>query len=225
MDVLKESFNRLISPYFFWKAFLSQGSFERDKKISESLRYWLEGGLALYGLIVGAAILLFGETSVLTYDAKLVGVFIVIMHIWLQFICGRTPQKRYLDRKRDEKIEKINKWFYDRLQEAYEEGRKEKTDNNWFNEESGKGSQYENSHFNHSKEEFLNKNYDEVDIEKVLERFNLPKDTNDMSIIRKRYRELAKKYHPDMEHGDANLFKQVVADFEFIKYFFEQKAS
>lgn len=221
MDVFKESLNRLISPYLFWKAYFSKESYERDQKISDTLNHWVEGGLALYGIIIGVTLLMLGNTAESSLAVKIFGVFIVITHILLQFTFGKTARKRYLNRKIEEKIGKINQWFYERLKEAYEEERET------FNDTSNHQFQFEDDWYNGSKEEFFQENYHENSnhFEEILERFNLPKGTNDMVVIKKRYRELAKRYHPDMETGDANLFIQIVADFEYMKFHFEQEAS
>ena len=49
-----------------------------------------------------------------------------------------------------------------------------------------------------------------VDYEKkAREVLGIDEDSIDLSQIDSKYKELAKKYHPDMPGGDANKFKQI----------------
>lgn len=62
-------------------------------------------------------------------------------------------------------------------------------------------------------QEFLSEFTEKDDVESMRkearEILSIQPDVLDFNIINKRYKELAKKYHPDMAGGDAEMFKKI----------------
>ncbi|QQS98458.1 DnaJ domain-containing protein (plasmid) [Peribacillus psychrosaccharolyticus] len=56
----------------------------------------------------------------------------------------------------------------------------------------------------------------------MLKEFNLPIDTTDFNVIKKKYRKLVKLYHPDMANGDAGKFKKIQEDYDILKIYMNQ---
>lgn len=229
MDIIKDILTTVFSPYLFWMAYFSKDSPDRDEKISKYIREWFLGGAGIFFIVGLIGNLIFGEDSEAFYFTLFLGVFIAIGNIVLTFYCGWSAHRRHFNKKWDENVDKVSAWFKEQLHEAFEQVLKDIENEQSHQQNSNHNQEYEEQYddtYQKSREEFFNENYaDTDDIGKVLERFNLPKETTDIKIIKKRYRELAKKYHPDMENGDAELFKQLVADFEYIKYQFERKSA
>ncbi|PQZ55583.1 MULTISPECIES: J domain-containing protein [Bacillus] len=51
-------------------------------------------------------------------------------------------------------------------------------------------------------------------ISTLLETLELPVDTRDMNVIKKQYRSLAKKYHPDTGNGSEEKMKKINVAYE-----------
>lgn len=65
------------------------------------------------------------------------------------------------------------------------------------------------------------------EIKEILMKFELPEHTSDFSVVKKRFKELAVRYHPDHPpFGDSDVFKSIYRDYELIrKYYQLQKTS
>ncbi len=70
-------------------------------------------------------------------------------------------------------------------------------------------------------EEFTNEFSEDMDITKKRKEarviLGLDKDINDLEVIDKAYKDLAKKYHPDTENGDMEKFKEINHTHKLIK--------
>ncbi|MEH7076963.1 DnaJ domain-containing protein [Neobacillus drentensis] len=91
---------------------------------------------------------------------------------------------------------------------------------------SNQGQTYnqEKSHYQKQKEtvepEYNGRQSDEEKVKKIFQKHDIPENA-DQEIIKKCFRKLAKKYHPDMPTGDHKLFIELLDDMEFLKEYFE----
>lgn len=69
-----------------------------------------------------------------------------------------------------------------------------------------------------------NSNYNDDKFKSILMKYDLSWDS-DMATIKKRFRSLAKKYHPDMPTGDEKRFIELREDLLFFKEYTELKAN
>lgn len=97
--------------------------------------------------------------------------------------------------------------------EKQERKRKEERKKRHYEQEQRKGS----SHNRYQERDFTEINNGTFIIQSILIDFNLPIDTTEFNVIKKRYRKLVKLYHPDMANGDAGKFKKIQEDYEILK--------
>jgi hypothetical protein len=209
-EKMNKTLFELSSCILFWKYYKEKESYERDQKLyncySELLVSNIVLGVALMGLIIILG-LLFGSSGTVTEFLLKANMILCAVHYFLQYFTGLDIYRRVKRVKMKAAIEDAKAAFKAIF------GENENTENDHQNFK-GKFSDYF--------EDVFNQEYSELDeISKILNKFDLPTDTRDMVIIKKRYRQLAKKFHPDMANGNADLFKQLVLDFEILKYYFE----
>lgn len=92
------------------------------------------------------------------------------------------------------------------------------------NQSSQTTSQKGKNRKNHS-EERPNISAEKNEVEKILLRFDLPSDTRDFLIVKKRFKQLAKRYHPDMPNGNEAMFKTLMLDFDVLNEYFNQQSA
>lgn len=70
-------------------------------------------------------------------------------------------------------------------------------------------------------EEFINEFSEDIDVAKkrkeAREVLGLDHDVNDLKVIDKAYKDLAKKHHPDTENGDTEKFKEINHSHKILK--------
>jgi hypothetical protein len=92
-------------------------------------------------------------------------------------------------------------------------------------QEKEKGYKYykEQSYKNETK---YNANHDEesVEVKRIFKKYNVYPNS-DLKIIKKHFRSLAKKYHPDMPTGDEKLFMELREDLEYLMQYFKRNVS
>lgn len=228
MDVLKDFFMTMFSPILFWVVYFFDHSPNRHKNLCEYQSRWFMGGafVLLAGGFLAEEILGFRADSDEFAKIMIISCVVALINIILQF---KLSWKSH-DVLWNKKVEKFNDWFNDSLDKAFDKAfrdiENERNNRNDTSYDDDKDEQNYSKEYQKQREDFFNQYYSsENELEKALKRLDLPKETTDLKIIKKRYRELAKRYHPDTETGNAEHFKQLVSDFEYIKYELEKKVA
>ncbi|ASF40727.1 J domain-containing protein [Halobacillus halophilus] len=231
---------------FFWKYLKEEKSYERDLKI-----YFAYQGLGISASILLVILMGIGITLVNTWNTingnnlneyPLDTIFAISFllsfgNYFFQYFAGRVIYLKIRNARWDARMDEFEDWIKEFFWVSNNE-----SDQEFHNEEENKGN-HSNEEFhndgenqeNHRNERFkkqykeyfeekLNSgNSEEEVINTILNKFELPLYTNDVNLIKKRYRTLVKKFHPDMPDGNAEIFKQVKSDYETLKFYFNQK--
>lgn len=199
----------------FWKYLNEDESYERDQKIFESYSSLGFSNMVFGGLIFSVLSIcryLILHVDGLSYLLFNFAIGIGLFHYAIQYIAGRSIYRRV----RQARWEAAKRDFSDLLNKIKENFNKEEHWEELHEENYGKDEEENESYFKDDYSQGKSNN----DVKEILKKFDLPLNTTDIKIIKKRYRHLAKKYHPDMPDGNEVLFKQVVLDYEVLQYYF-----
>jgi hypothetical protein len=243
LEFLKIIFSCLL----FWKYFFEEKGSERDLKLKEIHKGWFVSNKILF-----LAALLFYKLDI--YNGVIFTILVILI-IWqsifqfktnykaikrvygveslrkelkegfsdLKFITGVVLKgvgedlvdelKKIIDEFYVDYKEKSNTYQEQSYRANQEQTRKEKSSFNkeWNNKET---TNFDND----------NDNDETSEIERILIKYDLM-DCTDLGVIKKRFRNLAKKYHPDMPTGDEKSFIELREDMEYLMKYYKRNMS
>ncbi|MBT2717535.1 J domain-containing protein [Bacillus sp. ISL-57] len=203
----------------FWKYYFQKDSYEKDVKIYETMLFhrFTFSNIVLITSMITLAKYYFFESMVDPRPLIFLGILIFFIHWIIQFKHGAPYWMREDAKRSKERFQAYEEYvktlprtsfddFIDNLFTSFF-GEGKKSNQEWSNRE------YEKQQNNQGKNE----------IETILAKFDLPPDTTDYTIIKRQFKKLAKKYHPDMPNGNEQVFKKLIVDFEILNNYFNFK--
>ncbi|WP_129726353.1 J domain-containing protein [Ectobacillus funiculus] len=216
-------FKKIFTCIYFWKYLNEEESYERDHRIFNAYSRLAESNL-IFGVLLFFILLIIGNLFIqdgaelysFMQGSFSTSIIVAMLHYFLQYTLGRPIYRRIRREKWEIAKEELKEHFKKMIESFREIFNEDESETKAFSDESAE------EHRDYFKERLSNSNDGENKITLILKKFELPLDTTDIKVVKRRYLKLAQKYHPDMPNGNAELFKQLVMDFETLKYHFEE---
>lgn len=219
------------SSIYFWKVYFKKEEDSiKDEKLSKIVNLLPSNLILFFALFMGIMSLFINEeTGMIHYNPTPVFIlclFLFILHFSFQYRTCYNALKRVIGisslRAEVKKGLSFLKDFSILSIEFLVEDLKDVIDEFFEGYDERNNTQQESQKSNHNKQNqsYSNENYsdhkaNQSDIEKIFIKYNIPQDSG-KDEIKRIFRSLAKKYHPDMPTGDEKLFIELREDLEYL---------